>query len=79
MTASFALTLLVAAISSGTMQAPVHVPTKAIASATATARILSGAKIRLDAEPQPQGYRMKPAQVTVEDGTRRSAFLVEFQ
>ena len=78
MAASIAFALLAAA-SSGTVQAPVHVPTRAVAPAQATARILSGAKVRLSASPQPEGYRMKTASVTVEDGSRRSAQLVEFQ
>ena len=59
--------------------APVHVPTRAVASAQASVRILSGAKIRLSAAAQPEGHVMKRAQITVEDGTRRPAQLVEFQ
>ena len=73
----FAFALLAAANPGATV--PAHVPTKAVAQATATARILSGAKVRLSADAQPEGYVMKPAQVTVEDGTRRPAQLVEFQ
>ena len=79
MAASITLAFFAAAASGGTMTAPAHVPTKAVAAAQATVRILSGAKIRLGAEVQPDGYRMKPAMVTVEDGSRRSAQLVEFQ
>lgn len=71
-----AFALLAAAASPA---APAHVPTKAATSATATARILSGAKIRLGADAQAEGHVMKPAHVTVEDGTRRKAQLVEFQ
>ena len=78
MAASITLAFFAAA-SGGTMTAPVHVPTNAVAPAQTTARILSGAKIRLSAESQPEGYRVKPAVVTVEDGSRRSAQLVEFQ
>jgi hypothetical protein len=72
-----AFALLAAADPAAT--SPVHVPTSAVAPATASVRILSGAKIRLSAESQPDGYVMKRAQVTLEDGTRRSAQLVEFQ
>ena len=78
MAATIAFALLAAA-SGGNVQAPVHVPTKAVAPAQATVRILSGAKIRLSASAQPEGYRMKPAVITAEDGGRRSAQLVEFQ
>jgi hypothetical protein len=49
------------------------------ASARATVRIMSAAKISLSAEPQPDGLVMKPAQVTIEDGTKHDAQLVEFQ
>jgi hypothetical protein len=59
--------------------APVHEPTKAVTQAQATVRIISGAKIRLSAASQPEGHVMKRTQVTVEDGTRRPAQLVEFQ
>ncbi len=48
-------------------------------SARATVRILSAAKINLSEAPQPEGYEMKPAVITVEDGSRRDAQLVEFQ
>ena len=70
-----ALALLAAAAA----PAPVHVPTRAVAPAQATVRILSGAKVSLSAAPQPEGHVMKRAQVSVEDGTRRPAQLVEFQ
>lgn len=72
------LVLLAAAASTGSPP-PVHVPTKAVAPAQASARILSGARISLSASSQPDGQAMKPAQVTVEDGSRRPAQLVEFQ
>ena len=74
--AMFAAFALLAAASA---PAPVHVPTKAVAPAQATVRILSGAKVSLSAAAQPEGLVMKRAQVTVEDGTRRPAQLVEFQ
>ena len=58
---------------------PAHAPTKAVASAQATVRILSAARISLSAAPQPDGYKVSATQVTVEDGSRRPAKLVEFQ
>ena len=70
-----AYALLAAAVS----PAPVHVPTKAVAPAQASVRILSGARVNLSAAAQPEGHAVKRAQVTVEDGTRRPAQLVEFQ
>jgi len=76
---SIALALFASAASGGAIPAPAHVPTSAVAPALATVRILSGAKIRLSAETQPEGYAMKRAQITVEDGTRRNAQLVEFE
>jgi len=79
MVAIIVLAFFAATGSGDTTRAPVHMSTKAVAPAQATVRILSGAKIRLGAERQPEGYRMKPAVVTVEDGSRRSAQLVEFQ
>ena len=70
---------LFAAPATGGVSAPVHVPTKAVAPARATARILSGARINLSASPQPEGHKLTAAQVTLEDGRRRPAQLVEFQ
>ena len=49
------------------------------AQARASVRIVAAARIRLGAAPQPDGYAVKPARITVEDGTRRDARLVEFQ
>lgn len=70
---------LAAAVSSGTPSAPVHEPTKAVAPAQATVRILSGAKVSLSGSHQPEGYKVTAAQVTLEDGRRQPAQLVEFQ
>jgi hypothetical protein len=74
-----AFALLAAAASSGPPPAPAHVPTSAIAPAQASVRILSAARVTLSNATQPDGYAMKPARVTVEDGTQRDAKLVEFQ
>ena len=69
-----------AATAPGVMpSAPVHMPTKAVAPAQATARILSGARISLSSSDQPEGYKLILTQVTLEDGRRRPAKLVEFQ
>ena len=67
------------AAASAVTPAPVHVPTKAVAPAQATVRILSGAKVSLSAAAQPEGYKLTTAEVTLEDGRRRPAQLVEFQ
>ena len=59
---------------------PQAVPHMAVSvSARASARIVSAARISLSAAPQPDGYAVTPAVVTVEDGTKRDAQLVEFQ
>ena len=79
MALSIALALLAATTSGGSPVALVHVPTSAVVSARASVRILSAAKITLSAADQPDGYVMKRARVTLEDGTRRDAQLVEFQ
>lgn len=49
------------------------------AQARASVRIVAAARIRLSDAPQPDGYAVTPARITVEDGTRRDARLVEFQ
>jgi hypothetical protein len=49
------------------------------AQARASVRIVAGARVRLGAAPQPDGHAVRPARITVEDGTRRDARLVEFQ
>lgn len=54
-------------------------PIAASAPARATVRILPGAKVNLSASAERDGYRLNPATVTVEDGSRRPARLIEFQ
>ena len=49
------------------------------ASAHATVRILSAARISLGSETQPEGYKVVDARIRVEDGSRRQAKLIEFQ
>jgi hypothetical protein len=49
------------------------------APARATVRILSGAKVTLSSEAQPEGYKLNAAHVRLEDGSSRPAKLVEFQ
>lgn len=70
---------LAAAASNGTPSPPAHVPTKAVTSAQATVRILSGARVSLSASAQPEGYKVTAGQVTLENGRRLPAQLVEFQ
>jgi len=55
------------------------VPTRAVASAQASVRILPGAKISLSADAETDGYKLNSATITVEDGSQRPAKLVEFQ
>jgi hypothetical protein len=72
--------VLLAATASGEPPAvPQHVPTRAVASASASVRILPGAKISLSGQAEAQGYKLTPALITNEDGSRRPAQLVEFQ
>lgn len=74
-----AIALLAAAASSGPPAALQHVPTRAVASAQASVRILPGAKVNLSGQAEAQGYKLNPAVITSEDGRRRPAQLVEFQ
>ena len=79
MTALMAFVLLAAASTGGPSPMPAFAPTKSVAPAQVSVRILSGAKISLSAAAQPEGYEPKRALITLEDGTRREARLVEFQ
>jgi len=74
-----AFALMVAAAAGGPAQKPAFEPTKAVAAAHASARIVSGARIHLGAAAQPDGLAMKTRRITDEDGSRRSANLVEFE
>ena len=51
------------------------------ASARATVRIVSGARVRLGrtADPDTEAYTVTKAQVRTQDGVGRPAYLVEFQ
>ena len=49
------------------------------ASARASVRILSAAKVHLGSRAQPAGHKATETGVTLEDGSRRPAKLVEFQ
>jgi hypothetical protein len=74
MVGPFALALMTAA------SPPQPSPRMAVsAQARASVRIVAAARVRLGAAPQPDGYAVRPARITVEDGTRRDARLVEFQ
>ena len=56
-----------------------HAPTRAAVPAQASVRILPGAKVNLTDRAEADGYRLNPATVTLEDGSRRPARLIEFQ
>jgi len=71
-----ALSMMAAA---STAPPPAMPRTTVSVSTRASVRIVSAAKIYLNSAPQPEGYAMKPAQVTIEDGIKRAAQLVEFQ
>jgi hypothetical protein len=58
---------------------PAHVPTRAVAAAQASVRIVKPARVSLSAKAQPDGHQQHKAMVTLEDGSRRPARLVEFQ
>ena len=74
MVGPFALALMTAA-------SPPPAPPRMVVSvqARATVRIVAAGRVRLSAAPQPDGYAVRPARITVEDGTRRDARLEEFQ
>lgn len=76
-----AFALAVAAASGGTSggSALSTAPTRTAAPARASVRILPGAKVNLTARAEADGYRLTPATVTLEDGSRRPARLIEFQ
>lgn len=74
-----ALALLASVVPVAGSTVPPHVPAKVTASAKATVRILPGAKVSLSGQAEAQGYQPTNAMITVEDGSRRPAKLVEFQ
>lgn len=74
-----AFALMFAAASGGGQVPPAHNPTKAIAPAQASVRILPGARVSFRANAEASGHVLKDATIIVEDGTRRPAKLVEFQ
>lgn len=47
--------------------------------ATATVRIISGARLKLDAEANPGAPRARRTKLTTPDGVTRPARLIEFQ
>lgn len=79
MTSFLALALFASAHPGSGTAASEQAPTKAVASARATVRILSGAKVSLGKQAEAQGYKLNNAKVTVEDGRQLPAKLVEFQ
>lgn len=70
--------LLLAAAATAAGASP-PAPTKAAVSAQAFVRILPGARVALGPAARSQGYRLNAAMVRLEDGSRRSARLVEFE
>lgn len=80
MSALLALSLLAAPLGgaepAGTGSAPA---TAVTASARATVRILPGARIHFDEGSESANYTFVATVVTVEDGSRHEAKLVEFQ
>ena len=73
------MSLLVALALAASTPPPGQSHTAVTASARASVIILSGAKVRLSAAPQPEGYKLNAAVITDQDGNRRPAKLVEFQ
>ena len=58
--------------------APSH-PAPAIAPASASVRILAGARVTLGKSADSGSFQLASASVRLEDGSRRRAQLVEFQ
>ena len=81
MAALVALSLL-ASQAAAALQPPAqstHTRVAVSASARASVVILSGAKVSLSGAAEAQGYKLNAATITLEDGSRRPAKLVEFQ
>ena len=80
MGALLALSLLAAPLAAAEPAVPGQARTMAVsASARATVRILPGAKIRFDESFESPEHRFVDTVVSVEDGSRHDAKLVEFQ
>ncbi len=73
-----AASLFLAAASSATSSSAFQ-PTKAVAPAQALVRILPGVQVNLSARAENGEHKLTSAVITVEDGNRRPARLVEFQ
>ena len=58
---------------------PPHQPTRTVVPAQAFVRILPAARVSLGPHAEGGGRTLTNATITVEDGTRRPAKLVEFQ
>ena len=78
-----ALALLASAVAGGGSIAPAPAldpgPAKAVVAARASVRILPAARVSLSNHAAAQGYRLSPTTITVEDGRKVPAKLVEFQ
>ena len=81
MAAWFALSLMAGVVGNApALPASTRVAgTAASASARASVVILPGARVSLSGSAESQGYRTHTATVTLEDGSRKPAKLVEFQ
>ena len=71
--------LLLSAAPGSAPAMPAPAQTRVSASAQATVRILPGARVSLSGQAEAEGYRLTNAVITAEDGSQRSAKLVEFQ
>ena len=76
---AFVLALAVSPAAGAASDGLPHGPAKAVAPAQAFVRILPGAKVSLSATAEVEGYRPVAAVITLEDGSRRPARLIEFQ
>ena len=72
--------VLLAAIAAAAVAAhqPSPAPAPVVAEATATVRIISGVRLKLDSEENPDAPRAHDATVTA-DGNPRPARLIEFE
>jgi hypothetical protein len=56
-----------------------HRPAPVVAQATATVRIISGVRLKLDSPTNPDAPPAHDAKVTTKDGETRPARLIEFE
>jgi hypothetical protein len=73
------MAMFTALLIAATAGPPAYVPTRAVAAAQASVRILKPVRVSLSARRQPDGYRQHKTIVMLEDGSRRPALVVEFE